>query len=62
MPLISEVVDFGGSDDAGLPASQRQEILGALEAGIPGLPRDLGELMLGEFRNVDAQTGNMRAP
>jgi len=39
-----------------LPPAKRAEIVQALEAGIPGLPRELGDLMLAEFRNGMSRT------
>ena len=37
---------------ARLPPSERQEVLGALERGVPGLPRALSDMILAEFRGA----------
>jgi len=37
-----------------LPPEQRQQLLQALQHGVPGMPRELHELMLAEFANVPA--------
>jgi hypothetical protein len=39
---------------ARLPPDQRQEMLLALERGVPGMPRTLHEMILAEFRSVAA--------
>jgi hypothetical protein len=40
---------------ARLPPTERQEMLQALEQGVPGMPRTLHELILAEFRSVAAR-------
>ena len=35
-----------------LPQAQRRDVVTALESGVPGLPRDLGDMILAEFRTV----------
>lgn len=37
-----------------LPPEQRQQLLQALQQGVPGMPRALHDLMLAEFRSVPA--------
>ena len=39
---------------ARLPRDQQQEMMQALERGVPGMPRTLHELILAEFRSVAA--------